>query len=59
MMTAQGNAQGAYQIAQGNVWGNAGNQLAALYGRSQQPTGYTGNWQQNAQYGTVQGPYGP
>jgi hypothetical protein len=34
MTTAQGNASGAAQIAQGNIWGGAGNQLAALYGRN-------------------------
>lgn len=33
MTTAQGNASGAAKLAQGNIWGNAGNQLAALYGR--------------------------
>lgn len=34
LMVAAGNNAGAAQIAQGNIWGNAGNQLAALYGRS-------------------------
>jgi hypothetical protein len=34
MVTAQGNASGAATLAQGNIWGNAGNQLAALYGRN-------------------------
>jgi hypothetical protein len=33
MTTAQGNATGASQIAQGNIWANTGNQIAALYGR--------------------------
>lgn len=33
MTTAQGNASGAAQIAQGNIWSGAGNQIAALYGR--------------------------
>ena len=33
LIGAQGNAAGAAQIAQGNIWGNAGNQLAAAYGR--------------------------
>lgn len=31
--TAQGNAAGAAQIAQGNIWAGAGNQIAALYGK--------------------------
>jgi hypothetical protein len=34
LMVAAGNNAGAAQLAQGNIWGNAGNQLAALYGRS-------------------------
>lgn len=33
IITAQGNATGAGQMAQGNIWGNAGNQLASLYSR--------------------------
>lgn len=33
LMTAAGNNAGAATLAQGNIWGNAGNQLAALYGR--------------------------
>lgn len=33
LMETSGNNQGAYQVAQGNIWGNATNQLAALYGR--------------------------
>ncbi len=38
MLTAQGNATGASQIARGNVWANTGNQIAAIYGRMpQQP----------------------
>jgi len=36
MITSQGNAAGAAQIAQGNIWSNTGNQLAALYGRTNQ-----------------------
>lgn len=34
LTTAQGNASGAAQIAQGNIWGGVGNQIAALYGRN-------------------------
>jgi hypothetical protein len=33
LMTAAGNNAGAATMAQANIWGNAGNQLAALYGR--------------------------
>jgi len=33
LMTAAGNDAGAATMAQANIWGNAGNQLAALYGR--------------------------
>lgn len=29
--------RGAAQVAQGNIWGNAGNQIAALYGRNSTP----------------------
>lgn len=34
LLQTAGNNQGAYQVAQGNIWGNAGNQITALYGRS-------------------------
>lgn len=34
LTTAQGNASAAGQLAQGNIWSNAGNQIAALYGRN-------------------------
>lgn len=37
LMTGQGNAAAGAQVAQGNLWGNTANQLAALYGRSQTP----------------------
>lgn len=42
LMVAAGNNAGAARLAQGNIWGNAGNQLAALYGRSGS-TGFTPN----------------
>lgn len=35
LLTSQGNASAAGQIAQGNIWANTGNQLASLYGRNQ------------------------
>jgi hypothetical protein len=41
LMVAAGNNAGAAQIAQGNIWGDAGNQLAALYGRNYGTTGIT------------------
>lgn len=41
LVTAQGNATAGSQIAQGNVWGNAGNQIAALYGRNSGVAGPT------------------
>jgi hypothetical protein len=34
LTTAQGNASAAGQLAQGNIWSGAGNQIAALYGRN-------------------------
>jgi hypothetical protein len=34
LMVAAGNNAGAAQLAQGNIWGNAGNQIMALYGRN-------------------------
>ncbi|MFM2085826.1 MAG: Rhodoferax phage [Pseudomonadota bacterium] len=34
LVQAAGNNAGAATLAQGNIWGNAGNQLAAMYGRS-------------------------
>jgi hypothetical protein len=33
LMVAAGNNAGAAQLVQGNIWGNAGNQIMALYGR--------------------------
>lgn len=42
LMVAAGNNAGAAQLAQGNIWGNAGNQLAALYGRGSN-SGFTPN----------------
>lgn len=42
LMVAAGNNAGAAQLAQGNIWGNAGNQIAALYGRNA-GTGFTPN----------------
>jgi hypothetical protein len=42
LMVAAGNNAGAATLAQGNIWGNAGNQIAALYGRTA-GNGYTGN----------------
>jgi hypothetical protein len=38
LMTAAGDNLGSAQIAQGNIWGEAGNQLAALYGRNRTPS---------------------
>lgn len=43
MMTAQGNASGAAQLAQGNIWGGAANQLGAIGQRwANQPSSQTG-----------------
>jgi hypothetical protein len=42
LMSAAGDNRGAGQLAQGNIWGNTGNQLAALYGRNT-GTGFTPN----------------
>ena len=44
MLTAQGDASGAARLAQGNIWGGAANQLAALYGRTQKTTQPVNNW---------------
>lgn len=35
LTSAQGNATGAGQISQGNIWADTGNQIAALYRRGQ------------------------
>lgn len=43
MLTAQGDASAAAQLARGNIWGNATNQIAALYGR-QKITQPVNNW---------------
>jgi hypothetical protein len=37
LVTGQGNAAGGGIMARGNIWANTANQLAALYGRSNQP----------------------
>jgi hypothetical protein len=42
LMVAAGNNAGAATLAQGNIWGNAGNQLLALYGRNK-PNSFTAN----------------
>jgi hypothetical protein len=39
LVTGQGNAAGGGILAQGNIWGNTANQLAALYGRGSQQAG--------------------
>ena len=38
LMVAAGNNAGAETMAQANIWGNAGNQLAALYGHKTTPS---------------------
>lgn len=43
LLTAQGNAAGGAQMAQGNIWGNTTNQLAAIYGRYANPNGSSGS----------------
>jgi hypothetical protein len=42
LVLAAGNNSGSAQLAQGNIWGNATNQIAALYGRKG-GSGYTSN----------------
>ena len=37
LLTGQGNASAGAQMAQANIWGNAGNQIAALYNRNKSP----------------------
>lgn len=44
MLTAQGDASAAAQLARGNIWGNTANQIAALYGRTQKTTQPVNNW---------------
>lgn len=44
MTTAQGNAAAGAQMAQGQIWGNTANQIAALYSRTRQPTGGGGDY---------------
>jgi len=38
ILQSQGDASAAGTLAQGNIWANTGNQIAALYGRAQAPT---------------------
>lgn len=35
---SRGDTQGAARLVQGNIWANAGNQIAAIYSRQQQPS---------------------
>lgn len=42
LISSQGDASAAARLAQGNIWGNTANQIAALYGR--QPGSSAGNW---------------
>ena len=37
LTTAQGNAAAGAQLAQGSIWGNSANQIAALYSRNRPP----------------------
>lgn len=37
LVSSQGNAAAAGQVAQGNIWGNAVNQLGAVFGRAASP----------------------
>jgi len=39
LMTGQGNATAGAQVAQGNIWGNAANEIAALYRRNNNNSG--------------------
>ena len=61
LITAGGN-NGAAQLAQGNIWGNAANQLSALYSRNRpaispwvssgsDPSGYNGTQNNPSAYG--------
>lgn len=40
IVQAAGSNAGAATMAQSNIWGNAGNQIAALYGRNSSSNGY-------------------
>jgi hypothetical protein len=42
LVSSQGDARGASQLSQGATWQNAGNQLAAMYGRSTPAPSYGG-----------------
>ena len=43
LMTSQGDANAAHSISQGNIWGNAGNQLAGFYMNQQRQPQYQPN----------------
>jgi hypothetical protein len=58
LVTGQGNAAAGAQMNQGRIWANAGNQIAALYGRNQPqqtPNSYGGSngagWGSGTGYG--------
>lgn len=42
LISSQGDARAASQLSQGNTWASAGNQLAAMYGRSTQTPSFGG-----------------
>jgi hypothetical protein len=49
LVSSQGDANAASQLQRGSIWGNTGNQLAALYGQYKQPAAvqpdpYAGGW---------------
>lgn len=57
LQTQQGDAAAAGQIAQGNIWGNAGNQLTALAQRYYTPSGNSGLNYGNSYAGSNGGQY--
>lgn len=50
LISSQGDASAAARLSQGNIWGNAGNQLAALYGRYSQGGGNSGGYRWDDPY---------
>ena len=56
-MVNQGDNAGRASLYQGGVWANAGNQIAAAYGRATQPPSYQPSYQSGSGFGSVSGGY--
>ena len=59
LLSSQGDATAANRLAQGNIWGNAGNQIASMYGRQNRDSSIGYNPAQVQNSNTMNSLYGP